>query len=798
MSIISKAAVLLLAGLAMAAPETPSHGVVAEYWEGLPKGGISALADASKSRKPDAVSIRSRIDADSREKDHYGVRYSALLVPPRSGEYTFYLAADDLAELWLSTDEGTENLTRICEVTSYMPRRHFVEGACSGKVQLKRNKKYYLVVHHVDAIADEHVALAWEGPGIKKGIIPKKHFLLTMDATTRKMWEDTAARESRSKALLQDLLEQKPEQLTVWLNSLSADDSKLLDAALLDAQNSYAAKGTAQFQRRMKPYVKAAAGIVASPASPVSHPVAKRLLYMEEAWLKSLSFKQLLKLGPHRLASSLGHIPNKAKPVSVTQSFNSSGQKWGNEFVSVGLYAIPGTAFTVKLPPELVSKGLQMKVGHHFPEKGRPLVCMPDNSRWFPLNKEVNTFVTPHGGLMLLNVPRKVELRNTPITIEGALKAPRFILGKDTDADWSRLKKAPAPWGELVSDHVVLLVHREGLQKLDNPTEVMTWWDTNTRDMEDFYSYYPQHPFRMHAGYYAEEGISYWPLHWNMGNMEYLLNLQAMKEVNSPYFLHEHGHHCDFWEMELSFWAESTPNWGGYYMKARKGKSFNWKDSHDTHIRNLLNPDDAAMAEIRQDMWYKIDSKGTHHWSYPITSMMIGYAEDFGWDCIKATIKRLRNKEDDMYKWDFVQGADHDQAKIDRYLIGLSEAAKRDVRPYFAHFKLFPSDGASRYLDELRLTPWDLTYLVRPESATIAQDKPLAIPCGKDRLLSFAKHPRIKWKDSSSQGGRVVRQDKGMVIYTPRPGFRGEDVLRYKLFNEHGKTVEKEFVVTVE
>ncbi|MBQ2814952.1 MAG: M60 family metallopeptidase [Akkermansia sp.] len=795
---VSIAVLLSVAGLAMSAPEAPRHGVVAEYWEGLPKGGISVLADVCKSRKPDAVSIRRKIDAASRGKDYYGVRYSALLVPPKSGEYTFYLAADDAAELWLSTDEYAENLTKICEVTSYMPRHHFERGACSGKVQLKRGKKYYLVVHHADAIADDHVALAWEGPGIGKSIIPQKHFRLRMDAPLRKMWEETVVRESRSKDLLQELLAQKPEQLPVWLDSLSANDSKLLDDALLNAQNSCAAKEPAQFQKEMQPYVKAAAGIVASPASPVSNPVAKRLLYMEEAWLKSLSFKQLLKLGPHRLAASLGHIPPKSKPVSITQAFRSSGQKWGNEFVSVGLYAIPGKAFTVKLPTDLVGKGLQMKVGHHFPEKGRPLVCMPDNSRWFPLDAAVNTFVTPHGGLMLLQVPREVELRDSLITIEGALEAPRFILGKDSDDDWERLKKAPAPWGELVSPHVVLLVHREGLQKLDNPTELMTWWDTNTRDMEDFYAYYPQHPFRMHAGYYAEEGISYWPLHWNMGNMEYLLNLQAMKENNSPYFLHEHGHHCDFWEMELSFWAESTPNWGGYYMKARKGKSFNWKDSHDAHIRNLLNPDDAAMAEIRQDMWYKIDSKGTHHWSYPITSMMIGYAEDFGWECIKDTIRRLRNKEDDMYKWDFVQGGDHDQAKIDRYLIGLSEAAKRDVRPYFAHFKLFPSDGAARYLDKLRLPRWDLTYLVRPESASTAQDQPLVIPCGEARLLSFAKQSRIRWNDSSGQGGRVTWLDKETVMYTPKPGFRGEDVLRYQLFNEHGKTVEKEFVVTVE
>lgn len=790
---------LLASGsVALSAPEVPERGVVMEVWENVKTGMVAELLKEIDKRPPNAIYIQSKVDAHASGMDYYGTRYSALLSVPETGEYTFYLAADDSAEFYLSTDEKPENLQKVCEVGSYMPRHHFAQGRTAGKVRLKRNKKYYMVVNYKDAINDDHVALAWEGPGIEKRIIPKKYFSPVLSDAQRQLWEKTAAREARCKELRTGLLKQKPAKLQKWLDQLSQQDCNLLTQELKRIQSDVQAKGPENIRKRMRPYIRAAAGIKASPETPVTNPVAKTLLHMEEAWLKSLSHEQLLKHGAHRLAESLGKIPQKAEGVNVTLKLDSHGDKWREEYVSTGLYAAPGCEVTVTLPMELIGKRLEMQVGHHFPQKDKPLVCMPDTTRWFRLDKETTRFVTPHGGLMLLKVPREVELRKSPVTISGALKAPRFVLGRDTDADWGKLKNAPAPWGELVSDHIILLVPRESLQKLANPTAVMTWWNDNNRDLEDFFSYYPKVPFRMHAGHYAEEGLSYWPLHWAPENMEYLLNLEAMKKKNSALFLHEHGHHCDFWEMELSFWAESTTNWGGYYLKAREGKAFNWKDSHDVHLRHLFDPNDMGMREIMEDKWYKIDTKGTHHWSYPITTMMIGYAEDFGWDCVKTTIKRIRDTNGEMYRWDFVQGADHDQAKIDRYLIGLSEAAKRDVRPYFAHFKMFPSAGAARYLDNLKLRKWDLSYLVRPDVLQTKAGEPLIIPSGQGQLLSFASGSRIKWKPTSARGGTVSHQRNGNAVYSPKPGFSGVDTLVYVLSNQYGVTVEKKLEVKVD
>ena len=131
------------------------------------------------------------------------------------------------------------------------------------------------------------------------------------------------------------------------------------------------------------------------------------------------------------------------------------------------------------------------------------------------------------------------------------------------------------------------------------------------------------------------------------------------------------------------------------------------------------------------------------------------------------------------------------------FFVALSEAANRDVRPYFSHFKLFPSGGTVVYLDSLKLPKWDMTYWVQPKETITEKNIPLTIPCGSADLLSFAKESGIRWYPVSAAGGKVVYRDKGEAVYTPVPGFSGVDTLTYELLNEYGMTVKKTLKITV-
>ena len=102
-------AFILAGGQTLGQIDVPQSGVVVEYWENVKGGKVADLADVSSKRAANAVFIKETIDEGPSGKDNFGLRFSALLVAPESGTYTFYLAADDTAELQISSDDNKDN-----------------------------------------------------------------------------------------------------------------------------------------------------------------------------------------------------------------------------------------------------------------------------------------------------------------------------------------------------------------------------------------------------------------------------------------------------------------------------------------------------------------------------------------------------------------------------------------------------------------------------------------------------------------------------------------------------------------
>lgn len=779
----------------------PRHGITQEIWERQRGSSVADMTqtEAYKNGKPTRTSIVKELDIDSLGEE-YGARYTAILTVPRSGNYTFWLSGDDTAELWLSTGGDLE---KIAGLNVYTPRKSFRNDAKSQPIRLEQGKKYKLQVLHKQAGGNDHLTVAWQCDDKPREIIGTDCLTPILDDSQKKSLAKTSALDQHRNKLQRELASKNETNISEWLDNLSDSDQKIVAHILLQKEKSLGSLSPDKRKANLKAFARLAQGIVPTTDKPIKNPAAKRLLYLEEKYLESLTQDELKAYGPHRLAHMLGEIPKDAKAVRKTVLLSSKGDKWDREMVSTGVYALPGTPITVTLPPELANAALELIIGHHVHagiHQDPPLTSTPNTTRRFPLKGTRITAISPHGGIVFIQVPKDVALQNAPVIFENVLEAPRFILGKTDNETWKKLREAPAPWGELISENLLLLVKSDDLRKLDDPTSLMQWWNENCRRHQDFYAYYPGYPFRMHASLYPREGYAYWPLEWQPKNIVRLLDLDEMKTRNDGLFLHEHGHHGDPDEIIVGYWGESTCNWAGYYMKSLE--DFDWKDSPDTHMRKLFDPSDKAHEEIKQEGWYKISTKGTHHWSYPVTSMMLGHTVDFGWQPLKNTIRRMRNHEDPMYKWDFVQGDMNDQnvrdqAKIDRYLIGLSEECQRDVRPYFAHFKLKPSAGAAEYLDKKAFPKWDLSYLPMDAALTTPSNMPLTIPNPGQSVLSMAGPTKISWNTRTVNGGIVRVSPTGDVVYTPKQGFSGEDRISYVLKNPVGTSPVKYLPVNV-
>lgn len=559
----------------------------------------------------------------------------------------------------------------------------------------------------------------------------------------------------------------------------------------------------------LKGYARSATALRPSEEKPISDPILKTLLCLEETFLKSLSMEQLERMGPHRCAGAFGKIDPAALKKTQTLTLSSRSDKKGTELVATGLYAVPGKAIAIAAPKDLVDAKITVVIGHHRsvrPSEKAAYISMPDSRRQFPISSEKTKAINPHGGLIMLSVPKDVGLDKARFIISGAIEAPRFVLGSHSDQQWKQLRNAPAPWGELVCDNLVMIVHSEALRELDDPTALMTWWDKAVGDHEGFYNYDRGMPFRMHTTHHARMGVSYWPLEWSKGRVDGVIDYRKLRAYSDGLFLHEHGHHADDGRMFFGNIGESTPNWAGYYMKGTKG-DFAWKDTEETHLLSLFDAKNSHHQEVMEDQWWT--KKYTHYWSYPMTSVVVGYVNGFGWESFKKVVHRFTEQDDKinselLFNPEFMKKPRNkrtpeetkgkDQVIIDKWLVMLSEQAGQDIRPYMGHFQLKPSPKVSVYMDSMKLPKWDLLY-APGRSVIISADKSVSIAAPEKTALTWAKGV-TRTSLGKVKNGKLT--DNGDTLtYTPAKGFTGRETVSYSLKAQNGGAVDGELEIYV-
>ena len=132
---------------------------------------------------PSSSSIEPKFQSPSNVGDQYGQRMLGYLVPPVSGEYQFWIAADDSAELSLSRDHLTENLQVIASVPSWTSPETWntYPEQASAAIMLDAGKPYAIQSLMVELGGGDHLSVAWKGPNIPQNIIPNAYLRLPLD-----------------------------------------------------------------------------------------------------------------------------------------------------------------------------------------------------------------------------------------------------------------------------------------------------------------------------------------------------------------------------------------------------------------------------------------------------------------------------------------------------------------------------------------------------------------------------------------------------------------------------------------
>ncbi|MBL4677578.1 MAG: PQQ-dependent sugar dehydrogenase [Mucilaginibacter sp.] len=152
-------------------PTAPACGtnayITREQYNNITGSKVSDLTSNSRyPNSPSSVTRLTSFEAPIGVGDNYGIRIRGYVTAPTTGNYTFWLAADDAAELWLSTDANVSNKKKIASTTAYTLSRVYTKypSQKSAVIRLTSGKKYYIEALQKENTGSDNLSVKWQLP----------------------------------------------------------------------------------------------------------------------------------------------------------------------------------------------------------------------------------------------------------------------------------------------------------------------------------------------------------------------------------------------------------------------------------------------------------------------------------------------------------------------------------------------------------------------------------------------------------------------------------------------------------
>ncbi|MBI3868012.1 MAG: lamin tail domain-containing protein [Verrucomicrobia bacterium] len=144
------------------------HGVFREVFSGIGGVNVSDLTGAPAfPNSPSSTNfITDFFEAPTNIDDNYGQRLRALILPPITGSYVFWIATDDGGDLYLSSDEDPAHKVRIAWVVNWTSSREWgKEGnQQSAPISLVAGQRYYIEALQKEGSGGDNLAVRWQLP----------------------------------------------------------------------------------------------------------------------------------------------------------------------------------------------------------------------------------------------------------------------------------------------------------------------------------------------------------------------------------------------------------------------------------------------------------------------------------------------------------------------------------------------------------------------------------------------------------------------------------------------------------
>ncbi|MES2706012.1 MAG: LamG-like jellyroll fold domain-containing protein [Verrucomicrobiota bacterium] len=435
-------------------------------------------------------------------------------------------------------------------------------------------------------------------------------------------------------------------------------------------------------------------------------------------------------------------------PVDFYMNNGGSGRN-----IETRLYAAPGAVVTVTIPADKTAAGLNVVIGCHYDSVFHlgTWVRFPQILRRVPLTQAVTQTGNVFGGLITFNIPAGLTLGDFEVTISGAVEAPCFQLGVDTDESWNAtLKKHPGAWGCIMTENVpaygntsafVGYVSRKALQGVISAEKVARHWQTVMETADHYMGY---EGFRKRGESLATDrqltagaGIAGYPARMYYADSDVIVN--SFVKGGDWGFYHElgHGYQNDFDRLyTIATSSEVDVNLvpGILYTLVHKRNPWDGEiSSFYTAVYRIASRNAYLALPAGQQTWGAACSTngGTAYDFYN------NLAEAFGWDVYRTALHRLM-----VYLQDPEGSTDTDLKNIstsdpnwlrDRFYILFCDASGRNLNAYFQRYGLgvagkgYEITQSAKDLITSRGYPvWDgnlpMTAISNPGTVTMTED----------------------------------------------------------------------------
>ena len=369
-------------------------------------------------------------------------------------------------------------------------------------------------------------------------------------------------------------------------------------------------------------------------------PVSDIILRLEDALMFSLPADELPVHPSH--VEFPGEVPSNATRITRTVTVNGTQSGLPSNFgysnprssirMSTGLYAAPGEVVTVTVDEVTSELGFSILIGAHTDSLWSKDI-IKRHSRIYTTWPVENTSIevaNAFGGPIFVHIPAGSEYGEINLTISGAVRAPMFVLGETSDFEWIYSEKNnPAPWAELVSNNFIMTVPSSEIRNLNNPSQLMNWWDSALNMEHELYGFEPWPRVEravfdaqisagwMHSGY---------PFMAHDLSVPDVVNYTQMSENGDWGMFHELGHNHQWMPSTLPGTTETGCNFASVYLM---------EELVGINGHNAVDPE----QRITRMESYFDNGSNISNWSVWIAlDTYILIKEEWGWDPITEAL----------------------------------------------------------------------------------------------------------------------------------------------------------------